>query len=120
MIKRSIEVTTLFEAYHCWPEAPYEVEFLANPHRHMFHVKLRLRVEHDDRELEFIMVQRVLKSIINTEILKDGRSNIGSMSCEMIASAILLKIGAKYGKRECSVSVMEDGENGAVVEYYPD
>lgn len=108
-MKTAIKVTTDFEGIHSWPDAPAAVGFLSVPHRHKFFVSLTIAVEHDDRELEFFLVQRELKSWLPTTV------NLGLMSCEMIAKDILAKAVLKYGQREMVCEVSEDGENSAVV-----
>lgn len=117
-MKRFIEVRTQFEGLHRWPDAPDEVGFLKTKHRHMFHVRVRIGVGGDDRELEFIIVKnRLLKFIdrttsLNGTIVKD----LGSMSCEMMARNIGKHILRSWGPREIEVEVSEDGENGAIVQ----
>lgn len=115
MLKRRIEVRHRFEGYHRWADAPEEVAFLRNEHRHMFHVKLSINVKHDDRELEFIMVRSHLVSLITMR-----GAELGNSSCEMIADVILKAMLSKYGDRGMTCWVTEDGENGAVVEYIPE
>jgi len=112
-----IIVRTQFEGIHCYPNAPEEVAFLKNPHRHMFHVEAEIEVFHDDRELEFIIVKRKLDEFLAS--FKD----INSGSCEMIACKIQSFIKKTYpyynnmGKTEryVNVKVFEDGENGAYI-----
>lgn len=112
-----IIVKTQFEGIHCYPDAPKEVAFLKNYHRHMFHVEVEIEVFHDDRELEFIMVKRALD-----KFLKSIKA-INSGSCEMIAEMIQSFIKAQYPmfghtdrtERFVNVKVFEDGENGAYI-----
>ena len=113
-IYRQISVSTSFEFVHCWPEAPEEVQYLQNPHRHVFHVNALIEVFHDDRELEFIMVKHFIDSKINAA-LKDW---LVSTSCEQMCDFILHTLQSQYGSmRDITVSVFEDGENGAVMSY---
>lgn len=87
------------------------VEFLAYPHRHVFHIKAQIQVFHDDRELEFILVKRWIESLYG-----NGTLELNNQSCEMIARELINAIGSKYGyERKISVDVSEDGENGAIV-----
>lgn len=109
-MKKFIEVRFQFEGLHCWPEAPPEVEFLRVPHRHTFHVRARMDVSHDDRELEFIMVKRELSSFVG-----HWGYNLGRTSCETMAESILSYIVKYYGRAHVEVEVNEDGENGAIV-----
>ena len=101
-----IWVTLQFEGYHSWPDAPMRSAFLRNEHRHMFHVKLYQKVTHLDRDVEFIELKNKLQDFI-TRTWPGGQ--LGSISCEMIATHIL----SNFGGERCDVS--EDGENGALV-----
>jgi len=107
-----IFVTTSFPALHYWSEAPDEVAFLRQPHRHLFKVRAELTVTHDDRELEFILIKRRLDAW-----LMSGYPGGEAMpaSCESIAEEIAKFLGRLYPDRVHSVEVSEDGENGSVV-----
>lgn len=114
-IKTSIFVTTSFEGFHCYPDAPEEVAFLRAIHRHLFHVRAELEVSHGNRELEFFLVKRALESYIYDRQLG---GNLNHKSCEMIAKELLEFLLASYGlSRNMSVEVSEDGENGSIVRY---
>ena len=105
-----IIVRTQFEATHSWPNCPHEdVKFLRNEHRHIFHVEVKIKVTHNDRELEFIRVKREITDLLNNVL----GSKLESMSCEDIA----LFVCNTYPQWPIkSVSVFEDNENGAMVE----
>ncbi len=115
----SIQVLTSFVGVHFWKEAPDEVAFLRNPHRHVFKVSVSCAVSHDDRELEFFMVrQRIdtfIKGTFNTyhtnmpDILY-----LGPASCEMIARMVQQMLADVYS-RQFSVIVREDDENAGIV-----
>lgn len=94
------------EGYHAWSGATGDVGFLANRHRHIFHIEMGVEVGDDDREVEFIGLGRRLNSFL-FRIYPVG-SDVGS--CEQIARTIAEEFGAKY------VDVSEDGENGAKYE----
>jgi hypothetical protein len=114
-----------FEGTHNWPGAPEKGEqYLAHPHRHMFHVEVRLPVAHDNRDIEFIEAGRLLRYAL-PEILDVGDKTyyrtrtlleLGAKSCEMIASKILGYALTFYNLRTGTCEVMEDGENGAFVQ----
>lgn len=109
MYKRTITVKNTMDLVHCWPDAPLEVAFLRNPHRHMMHIYTEIDVYHNDRELEFLMVQNSIKSML------DHAEFLMSISCEQIAECVIEHILNTYGDRSVSVRVMEDDENGATV-----
>lgn len=107
-MKKTIIIRTRFEAIHCWPNCPYEdVAFLKNPHRHEFWIEVEIKVSHNDRDIEFIRAKRELDSYIATGYGED----LGSTSCEDIAESIMNSGLFHFD----SVTVMEDGENGAKI-----
>ena len=108
-----IWVTFQKEGIHMYPQALTdpklkEVSFLGHPHRHMFHFKVKIQVFHDDRDLEFILFKRELEALYSSE----GTMTLDHQSCEMIARELAKYIQSKYPKRELSISVAEDNENG--------
>jgi hypothetical protein len=105
-VKKRIFVTTQFEGFHCWPNAPEEVSFLRDMHRHIFHVRCELSVNHNDRDVEFILFKRELDYKIK-QIHKE--SDTATWSCEKWASTLLTDLNLTM----CEVS--EDGENGAAI-----
>lgn len=118
-IEKMIWVSFEREGIHHYPAAATDpklesVSFLAHPHRHLFKFNVAIRVFSDDREIEFIMFKRELQSLFDA-----GTLNLNNKSCEMIADDLAEYITNKYPKRHLMISVSEDGENGASVNYYP-
>jgi len=110
MNKKFIVVRWQFAGFHAYENAPEQVSFLKTTHRHLFKCSAKIEVKHDNRELEFFMVQTDL-----TNVFKAG--NHDNKSCEMIAENILSYIENRYGyDRKIEIEVSEDGENSAVVE----
>lgn len=122
--KRMIYVTFQREGIHCYPAAAtdpnlktgdkYDVSFLANPHRHIFHFTVAIEVFHNDRDVEFIQFKRWL------EQLYSGTSSVLSLdykSCEMIADDLYLQISGRYPGRAVWIEVSEDNENGCLIKY---
>jgi hypothetical protein len=109
-----IYVTFQKEGIHCWPDAKDMpgVEFLANPHRHMFKFRVEIQVFHDDREIEFILFKRELEKRYD-----EGTLQLDYKSCEMIADDLAKYIGDHYPGRYMRIEVSEDGENGAIGYY---
>ena len=110
-MKSSIVVRTSFEGIHKYSDAPQEVAFLREPHRHLFVVEVEMEVFHSDRELEFIMVKHNLNKFLFSKPF-----GIRS-SCEQMASEIITFLVGAYGERQMIVGVFEDGENGGRVYY---
>lgn len=116
-MNRKILVTTQFEGIHCWKQAWVfpEVQYLEHPHRHMFTVKVVLEVYHNDREVEFIMVKHLLNKAIASQVDEKGVWQLGGHSCEYIAEWFLAIIENEYPGRFVEVSVLEDSENGCII-----
>lgn len=99
-------ITTRFEAFHRWANAPDDVAFLRQYHRHMFHVKVWVPVTHSDRDVEFFQFKRKVELVIDAEF----RDRQFDMSCEMIGERLLYCLPEAVG-----AEISEDGENGALV-----
>jgi hypothetical protein len=122
--ERKIWVTFRKEGIHCYPAAAtdpklntageYDVSFLANPHRHIFHFRVSIDVFHNDRDIEFIQFKRWLEALYsgqNTVLELDWKS------CEMIADDLYIQIADRYPGRAVVIEVSEDGENGCSISY---
>jgi len=115
-MKTQIYVTTSFEGFHCWPQAPQEVFFLRQLHRHNFGVKVTLRVTHS-RAVEFILFKRKLDAVIKDELSPYIFSRENETSCEDMAMFVFNYFNTlpSYEGAVASVEVNEDNENGAIV-----
>lgn len=103
-----IKVSLDFEAVHNWPDCDIEeVSFLKQPHRHVFKIHCMKKVDHNNRDIEFIKLKREIQNYCNHHY---HCKNIGSMSCEDIAEE-LIKV---FDLQTCAV--LEDGENGAFLD----
>lgn len=119
---RKIWVTFQKEGIHKYPAAltdptlatgdEYDVSFLGYPHRHMFHFKVWIDVNHSDRDIEFIQFKRWLENLYN-----QGTLQLDYKSCEMMADDLYTQIATKYPRRNVWIEISEDGENGALVKY---
>ena len=108
-----IYVTTQTEFIHRYPDAPDEVAYLRYPHRHLLHVKAKIEVYSNDRELEFIMVKHELSHFL----FSLGSDNI-EQSGEDVACSVLQFLQNKYGTdRDVEITISEDGENGCELIY---
>jgi len=105
-----IWVTTSFEGLHKYPNAPEEVNFLRNDHRHLFFLKVYIEVFHNDRDVEFILFKRFVNSLIK-------ENNFNFKSCEMISDDLYAEINKNYPNRKVIIEVSEDNENGSRLEY---
>ena len=120
--QRQIWVTFQKEGIHCYPAAAtdpqlntageYDVSFLANPHRHIFHFRVSIDVIHNNRDIEFIQFKRWLESLYGNNILQ-----LDFKSCEMMADDLYIQIADRYPGRNVTIEVSEDGENGCSISY---
>lgn len=106
-MKVRVFATTRFEGFHRWPAAPEEVAFLRDLHRHVFHVRVEVEVQHDDRDVEFILLGRRVKGEVQAILATQDTS---CWSCERWARELVQRLDL------CRCEVSEDGENGSVVE----
>lgn len=119
---RQIWVTFRKEGIHRYPAAAtdpnlntageYDVSFLANAHRHIFHFRVAIDVFHNNRDIEFIQFKRWLEGLYSKDILE-----LDFKSCEMIADDLYDQIAARYPNRAVVIDVSEDGENGCIINY---
>ena len=124
--KSMIWVTFQKEGIHKYPAAledpklatgdEYDVSFLGYPHRHIFHFRVCIEVFHDDRDIEFIQFKRWLERLYSND-KTGGVLVLDYKSCEMICDELAEKINEKYPNRRMEITVSEDGENGATIQY---
>ena len=61
-MKTIVNVKTEIVGYHRWPDAQGDVTFLANKHRHKFHIQLGVFVSDPDRQVEFFTCKKTITS----------------------------------------------------------
>jgi hypothetical protein len=106
-----VEAKVNVEGIHFWDGAPMDVKFLREPHRHVFSIHAVKAVNHDDRDVEFILLGRGIRDHIQ-KIWKEefkGVVQFEQTSCEMIARELF----NAFDLEECRV--YEDGENGGII-----
>lgn len=101
--------------FHRYPDAPDEVAYLRDRHRHVFKFRVAISVFHDDREIEFHMMKNWLLSLYEDGATSLRALEVDHKSCEMLAQDLMDQILKKYDclKRRVVVDVSEDGECGA-------
>jgi hypothetical protein len=122
---RMIWVTFQKEGIHKYPAAltdpalatgdEYDVSFLGYPHRHTFHFRVSIQVQHNDRDIEFIQFKRWLNKLYDSAILE-----LDYRSCEMIAEELYDQISERYPGRTVEIEVSEDNENGCKYKWEPE
>jgi hypothetical protein len=121
---KMIWVTFRKEGIHKYPAAltdaalatgdEYDVSFLGHPHRHIFHFRVWISVQHNDRDIEFIQFKRWLEKLYSG----DGATlKLDYKSCEMMSDELYDIISQKHPGREVWIEVSEDGENGSFIKY---
>jgi hypothetical protein len=121
---KMIWVTFRKEGIHKYPAAltdpalatgdEYDVSFLGHPHRHIFHFRVWISVQHNDRDIEFIQFKRWLEKLYSG----DGAAlKLDYKSCEMMSDELYDTISQKHPNREIWIEVSEDGENGSFIKY---
>lgn len=113
LARRAYRVWVTFDrvGFHCYPDAPEEVAYLRDRHRHVFKFKVEVSVTHAERDIEFHMLKNFLEKQYPV-------TECGGKSCETMALEVLNLIEENYPNRRASVEVSEDGECGAVVFNY--
>jgi hypothetical protein len=108
----SITVKVQQVGFHHWGDAPEEVAYLRDSHRHVFHASFTIRdLNHADRDQEFHLVQGWVREEF-AKILDHAKRE--GMSCEMMAQRLCIRGRVKY-QSSISCEVSEDGENHATV-----
>ena len=111
--------------FHQWSDAPKKYEYLKNLHRHEFYIQVEIRVD-ENRGYEFIemksdfhiwLLQNLGDYTYKDSIYLDER--IKKQSVEGLAEYIIKYITETYNHKGVKVTVEEDHENGARVEYWP-
>lgn len=100
--------------FHCWPEAPEQVDFLRVRHRHLFCFRVEYEVSHGEREVEFFLARLDVCRVLQVHEREHGLE-FGTLSCEDIAQEIHRRL--PNGRKPSAVEVWEDGENGARLEW---
>ena len=112
-MKTTIVCKLQVEGIHQWSKCPYDdVKFLKDPHRHIFHIECEKKVNHDDRDVEFIRFKREILDYLHDKYADGECCKFGDMSCEMIAKELV----QEYDLEKCAV--FEDNENDSVVYQY--
>lgn len=106
-MKTTVWVTFQLEGWHRWPKAPETAIYLRRVHRHMFHYRVEVAVSHAEREVEFHQLRLDCINFATQHLLEQE-----SASCETLAKRLLQSLNQH---RVYSISVSEDGENGATI-----
>ena len=107
-MERFVVCYLAIQGFHRWPQAPEELNYLAQRHRHIFEIRVRFMVFNNDRQIELIHRQdQIQRYLLDTYGNKDGACEFGDMACEHIADELMDVFKAD------AVEVLEDGYGGA-------
>lgn len=132
---RMVYCTFSVIGYHQFDDAPEEVKYLRDNHRHEFRFKVSIEIKDANREIEFhtlirFCVLRLYSTIPYAKYsIECNELQFGGMSCEMIAAVLMGQLLQNrnysnmpgptkdtFGKpRQIIIEVSEDGECGGVV-----
>ena len=105
-MKRQVITYNAIQGFHRWPDAPSSVEYLSYVHRHIFIIRCKAGVSHNEREIEINTEQDRIEKALHEAF--GSPCMFGSMSCESIAEWLL----GQFPELN-NVEVLEDGFGGA-------
>jgi hypothetical protein len=108
--------------FHAWPTAPDRRAYLRDQHRHLFHIRVAVSVEHGDREIEIHdLMDEVRHTIEPFEVGARTHYTFGAMSCEHLSEYVAMRLASRldldFSTRRIDVEVLEDGEAGGRFTY---
>lgn len=111
-----IECVVRFQqvGYHRWSDAPEHRSYLADRHRHNFHIEVSVQQLHGNREIEYHDLLDYCRGALF------AAHEYEDLSCEQMAEWAVQSITRRWSGRRVVVSIFEDGECGARVTYSPD
>lgn len=95
--------------FHSYPDAPPSCIYLSARHRHVFVIRCKFEVSHNNREIEIYTMQKKLESTLQNEF--GSPCEFGSYSCEDIAQWLLNRFSSMN-----EVEVLEDDFGGAAIQ----
>ncbi len=120
MKTKSVVITKFgVPGFHRWSDAPEEVAHLRASHRHIFSFRIGVHVDHNNRDVEFQLLQTHAMAWITDQPQTElgvFAIEFGEKSCEHIATMMIEYLNEHHGYHVAFVEVFEDDENGARVE----
>lgn len=107
-MKRQVITYNLAEGFHRYPDAPEFCKYLEDRHRHVFVIRCRFDVTHNEREIEINEMQHAISEYLCARYGHPCEFN--DMSCEAIAEDLLRQYPGMI-----SAEVLEDGYGGAAL-----
>lgn len=105
------------ERLHSWPDAPSDLlhAHLRQPHRHLFHVRVEVRVDDSQRQISFEALRQNAWNCWNEAIPVESFHSCEEMALRLGNALTTLDPGLDIW----SIDVSEDGESGASWKYIP-
>lgn len=107
-MKRYVDTYNVVEGFHYYPGAPEFCAYLSARHRHLFVIRCKFEVTHNDREIEINDAQHQIAAKLHEYY--GTPCEFCSLSCESIAQFLLNNFESMV---ECQV--LEDGYGGATL-----
>lgn len=95
-----------FDFIHRYRDAPAEVQYLRNLHRHMLNIEVTVEVFHTDREIEFYMMKDKIDKAVKNHQFDDNAS------CETVAVFLMDVITSSYGSNRFRKIKVQEDNNG--------
>lgn len=108
-INRSVEVSFQRDVVHGDRDNPVPVGQMP---RHRVTFSVRVNVHHADREIQYFALRRFCMNL-----MAGDTHEVGDTSLESLAENLLEKLMQEYPKRSWEIRVLEDAENGTVIQY---
>lgn len=108
-INRWVEVSFQRDIVHGNKQADIPI---AKLHRHRVTFSVRVNVQHSDREIEYFALRKFCM-----DLWSGDTHQVGDASLEWLAENMLNQLVQRYPGRTWELRVLEDAENGAVVQY---
>lgn len=107
-MKREVLTYNQVEGFHQYPCPPAFCDYLGSRHRHIFVVKCRFPVSHNDREVEINDMQNKIEVFLHDQF--GTPCEFHSLSCEAIANHLL-----NHFTNMSYCEVLEDNYGGAAL-----
>ena len=104
-----VSAITTYDFIHQYSNAPEEVNYLRNLHRHLLHIEVSVEVFTEDREIEFYILKDTVDKYLRTVTFDKNAS------CETVSSSIMSLITNLYGSNRKRIVKVQEDNNGYVL-----
>lgn len=107
-MKRKVITYNQIEGFHKYPNAPEFCKYLEARHRHIFVIRGKFDVTHNEREIEINKQQQDIERFLYSTF--GNPCEFENMSCETIAEELL-----DHFPTMTHIEILEDGYGGAAL-----